>query len=287
MKFRQFTTAFLLLSFLYTGAVTSEVGAKTLQGGVNEDELKHQEGPSLKRQDIDDDPFGAEVSTDEGPMLQPPGGSYQVDKLRPDPPKRNFNLQAQDEGGQFNGQNQAPMMEAAVPPENKTLRGEAEVPNQVNNDPDKSREMQLLWDAWHKRVAENIYQRFNSAANIAFKNSPPLACQVSYAVSYDGQIGNVKVLQKSTSPIFNAMLLGVITSMQGNPVLQFPPNSRRQMVEKSGTFTWNYGQAGYKYTMGDRETVKETIPGNRGGQPMMQQQWQNPGQGMMMRPMGR
>jgi hypothetical protein len=137
--------------------------------------------------------------------------------------------------------------------------------------------MQLLWDAWHKRVAESIFTRFNSLAQMAFKHSPPLACQVSYMVARDGRVGNVQVLQKSSNPIFNTMLLGVINSMNGNPVLEYPPNSRRQFVEKTGTFTWNYGQQGFKYTTGDQERIQQqrNQPGNNMQNNNMQQMQNN------------
>jgi hypothetical protein len=115
-------------------------------------------------------------------------------------------------------------------------------PNSTNSE--ESAQMELLWDAWHKRVAQAIYERFNTSAQKLFKHSPPLACQISYMVAKDGRVGNVRVLQPSANPIFNTMLLTVIHSMAGNPVLAFPPDSRRQFVEKIATFTWNHKLGG-------------------------------------------
>jgi FtsZ-interacting cell division protein ZipA len=60
--------------------------------------------------------------------------------------------------------------------------------------------------------------------------------------------------------------------MNGNPVLQFPPGSRRQYVEKTGTFTWNYGQQGFKYTTGDQERIKQSGGQPRQNPPMQQMQ---------------
>jgi hypothetical protein len=113
-----------------------------------------------------------------------------------------------------------------------------------SDDPQKSAQMMLLWDAWHKRVAETIYLKFNESAQILFKHIPPLTCQISYMVAKDGRIGNVRVLQPSVNVIFNTMLITIIRGMQGNPNLEFPPGSRRQFVEKTATFTWNHKPGG-------------------------------------------
>ena len=249
--------------------------AQRLRGGVSEEDLLRQQGPTLNRNDIQHggDPFRNGNSDPVDQLLEAPPGASDMNSLRaPAPPKKPFNLQADDQGADFGGQSmpaqedqmpQQPMQQA---PPRGPMQGSAMTPR--NNEPDSSAEMQLLWDAWHKRVAETIFTRFNSLAQMAFKHSPPLACEVSYAVSRDGQIGNVAVLQKSSSPMFNAMLLGVVKSMNGNPVLQFPPGSRRQYVEKTGTFTWNYGQQGFKYAVGDQERVKQ--PAGQGQRPMQQ-----------------
>ncbi|MBN8662578.1 MAG: hypothetical protein J0M35_19575 [Candidatus Obscuribacter phosphatis] len=244
----------------------------TLQGGVQEDHTHRGDGPSLKRKDVDGDPFGSDPN--ENPLdnaLEPPPGSFDVESAKP--PRKPLNAAVTDQGGQFNGQ-QMPAMEDSLPPEppiqrrppmQSGLQQQAAKAAEVDN----SAEMQLLWDAWHKRVAESIYVKFNTLAQMAFKTSPPLLCQVGYCVARDGRIGNVRVLQKSPNPMYNAMLIGVINSMTNNPVLQFPPNSKRQFVEKTGTFTWNYGDQGFKHMINDRETVKQG-----GGRPMQQQPMQ-------------
>jgi hypothetical protein len=104
--------------------------------------------------------------------------------------------------------------------------------------------MALAWDLWHKKVAEEIYQRFNSAAQANFKHSPPLVCQVSYMVARDRRIGNVRVLKCSDNETYDTMLVTVIKSMAGNPLLGYPAGSKRRFVEKSGTFTWNHSLGG-------------------------------------------
>ncbi len=127
-------------------------------------------------------------------------------------------------------------------------------------DPDNTPDMQLAWDQWHKQVAEAIYQKFNSLAQLAFQYSHPLACYVTYTVTRDGRIINVQLQQKSANVAFNAMVMMVVNSMSGqSDVLTFPTGSRRTTVNKAGMFTQNYGVQGFKYTTGD----KEMIPGHQ------------------------
>jgi hypothetical protein len=239
-----------------------------LKGGVNETDIKKGDGPSLNRGDMGAgvDPFGGgeQKKDDGGGMLQAPPGSFDPASPfegKPQPLSANANADGGDVP--FKGANMSPQMENSNQPptnmgtgNNAPMQGNATTPQ--DNDPEKSAQMQLLWDAWHKRVAETIYSRFNTSAQMLFKRSPPLACQVSYMVARDGRIGNVRILQPSANAIFNTMLLGVIHSIQGNAVLEYPPNSHRQFVEKTGTFTWNYtGGQGFKYTTGDHETIQQ------------------------------
>lgn len=238
-----------------------------LNGSINQtDFLKPKAGPSLNRNDIRNagDPFGNDGPADQGLQsdFEPPAEAFQVQTARPAaPPQRNFGLQAQDEGGDFNGAQMQPQQ--AMPQQQNPMQGQAQhqqPPRQMGNpnDPDNAPDMQLAWDMWHKRVAEAVYVRFNSLATMAFKHSKPLECQVCYSVTRDGRIVNARILQGSSSIMFNTMLVGVINSLNGNPILQFPPGSRRQFVEKGGTFQHNYGQGqGFKYTTGDRETLRQ------------------------------
>jgi hypothetical protein len=131
-------------------------------------------------------------------------------------------------------------------------------PAQVQqNDPDASPDMQLMWDIWHHKVAEAIYQRFNFLAKLGFKHSPPLLCQVSYTVTRDGHINNIQIQQKSPNMLFNLIVFQCVKSLDGDAnLLTFPQGSRRSFVPKVGTFTQNYGGDGFKYTTGDKETIQ-------------------------------
>ena len=258
-------TALLALVALFPQPVLAD--GNVLKGNIQtQDYLKMQGGPSLSRDDINKagDPFDNGSSGGNGPAesFDAPDEAFKVQSATPAPPPapKNFDLNAQQGGNGFQGQampgmsNQVPVQ--MQPPQQATNQF---VPAQQGNlnDPDAANPaMQLAWDAWHKRVAQEIYMRFNALAQRAFQRSKPLACQVAYTVTKDGQITNIRILRKSSNLIFNSMMFMVLKSMNGNPVLCFPPGSSRSFVEKGGTFSWNYGVQGFKYTTGDREQIQ-------------------------------
>ncbi|SRR5579875_196973 len=124
-------------------------------------------------------------------------------------------------------------------------------------DPDASPQMEVAWDAWHQRVAKALFQRFNAMAKMAFKYSPPLACKVGYTVTREGTVKNIRVLEPSTDVSFDVLVTTALKSISGDKdLLQFPLGSHRAEVERTGTFSQNYGVEGFRYGGGDRETVR-------------------------------
>ncbi|MBS1993699.1 MAG: energy transducer TonB [Cyanobacteria bacterium SZAS LIN-3] len=95
------------------------------------------------------------------------------------------------------------------------------------------------WDEWHKRVAAWIDARFQKQALQQFKAAPPMRSRVSYMVSRDGRVGNVRVLSSSGNALYDRMLLSIVRSLAHQPVLLFPPDSKREFVEKTASFDWN------------------------------------------------
>ena len=236
---------------------TGAVSAQTLKGYASKEGEKEKTG--LSRSDLtpatSDDPF-----SDDKAEISAPDNSFKMDQVRQ--PKPPFDLRA-------NQENQRPMAMTPMVPKANPFEGENDPMPEMQpppqpfqnkargNDPDSSPEMQLAWDQWHHRVAEAIYQRFNFLAKLGFKHSPPLLCQVAYVVTRDGHITNVQVQQKSTNALFNIIVFQTVKSLDGDiNLLQYPQGSRRQFVPKVGTFTQNYGGDGFKYTVGDRETVQ-------------------------------
>ncbi len=117
--------------------------------------------------------------------------------------------------------------------------------------------MKLAWDNWHKRIASEVYQRFQVMTKMAFNNGEPLEAFVSYTVTSDGHIRNVKIEKPSTNPKFDKMLTMVVSSLDGETeILKFPAGSKRKFVEKGGMFSQNSGEQGFRYTTGDSENLK-------------------------------
>jgi hypothetical protein len=260
---------------LVAGALLAlPANAELLKGVVNQaDQLgPGGNGMTLDRRDIKKmggDPFGggnAPQSSAADQVFDP--GSFQVPISAPPqgPPQRQpLSGNAQNQGqpdfqGQFGqgmpGQEQGPPQQM----HNLNANTGGPPPQQFNpNDPDSSPELQIAWNEWHRRVAAAVYQAYSSLANTAFYRSPPMAAAAAYVVTRDGHIANSHLTQKCGNPIYNAIVLTSINSLNGNmAVLQFPQGSRRMTVDKSATFTQNYGpQQGFKYQMGDQETIRQ------------------------------
>lgn len=232
---------------------------KVLKGRV-EDQGAKAAPTGLRRTDIEGpDPF-SDDNEPEQEVLEASKDAYKIDEPRR--PKKGFGLQASEHGpaammpmnplvNPYDGESE-PMLPPQAIPQQQPFQQQVQ-----QNDPDSSPDMQLAWDIWHKRVAEAIYTRFNFLAKLGFKRSPPLLCKVSYVVTRDGQVQNIQVTQKSSNVLFNVIVYQTVKSLNGDlNLLQFPQGSRRMFVPKVGTFTQNYGGDGFRYTVGDRETLQ-------------------------------
>jgi hypothetical protein len=219
------------------------------------------------------DPFDG---TEENTTLDVPRSTFEPEVVRPPKPVKPFQLDVKQEYTPPPQMQQAQPVTAPGPgmegAEDPIPMQQQFVPNQGNNydpnDPDQTQELQLLWDMWHKRVAAVIFDRYNFFAKAAFKFSPPLTAKVSYSVTRDGRIQNIRLDQAATNPLFNILVTQCIKSLDGDAAtLQFPPTSRRMTVQKYGTFAQNWGgQAGFRYQNNDVERYKQR----------MQQQQQRP-----------
>lgn len=262
-KFHRLPT---ILSLVAVVGMTSAIGAnparagQVLRGGVSEqDRLRGGGDPSLSRHDIGNDNGDPFSNGDGMQQLDAPSLQVQTATAPAPPPRKAFPLNADQDGGdQFNPSMGNPMMDQMPRSQPPPQQVQQQMPPAFNpNDPDSSPEMQLAWDAWHKRVAEEVYRRFSTLSNAAFSHSRPLLASASYCVTRDGRILNARLMQPSSNLIFNTLVLGVINSLSGDySVLAFPQGSRRMMVEKGGTFKQNCStEEGYRFTTGDRETI--------------------------------
>lgn len=249
--------AVTVLSFVATAFLPAT--ADVLKGRV--EETTKNRTPTLNRGDIrpsNNDPFSG--TDDDGELIDAP--KYRAQPVQA-PPKaaRPFNLKADTQGNPYNPASQPPVqapMDMGGEPDNMPAQVQQPMPPAFNpNDPDSSPDMQLAWDMWHKRVAQCIFERFNFFAKAAFRRSPPLMSKLTYVVTRDGQITNMNMPQKAGNVLFNVLVFQSVKSLQGDmSILQFPEGSRRMYVPKSGTFTQNYGSEGFRYTVGDRETLQ-------------------------------
>lgn len=252
---------------LLSAMVVLPANAELLKGTVNKQDTMGGSGLTLDRHDIQKmgDPFGGgSAPPQQGPADQAfDPGNFQVSTMAPPQAPPTLQGNAQGQGQQdFQGQfGQAMPAQEQVPQQMHNLNAQTggPPPQQFNpNDPDSSPELQIAWNEWHRRVAAAVYDRYSTLANAAFYHSPPMAAAAAYVVTRDGHIVNSHLTQKNGNMIFNAIVLSAINSLNGNmAVLAFPQGSRRMTVDKSATFTQNYGpQQGFKYQMGDQETIR-------------------------------
>lgn len=239
---------------------------KTFKLRADQGFIRPEEGPSLNRNDMKNagDPFDSSGSGQEDTFEAPPS-AFQVQAAKAGmPPDRGFNLSAND-GGEFNGQAMPGMGDQMPPPQQarpQMMQPDMAPPTQMNqmrqnpNDPD-GQEMKLAWDEWHRRVAEVIFNQISTAARTMLPRSQPLVCVINYTVTRDGRVVNVKMQQNSPNIIYNGMVYAVVARMSGNPVLQFPPGSKRMTVDKLSTFGHNTaGPTGFRSITGDQETIR-------------------------------
>ncbi len=235
--------SYLLLTLLLAGWASSPLRAEAeagsmLKGGVR---LEHRL-PGEKPEDRpgEDGALADPFSQGGDPFT---GGQESLAAGEP------FELSAEQTG--FAGEPGSP---AHAPLPQEQTRPQPENPQA--QDPDETPEMRLLWDQWHRRVAAEVFQRYNFFAKAAFRYSRPLLARVNYVATREGEIKNVVLVEGSPNLLFNILVVKVVQSLSGNSaILEFPPGSRRAFVIKQGTFMQNFGQSGFRYTMGDAERI--------------------------------
>lgn len=260
----------LSLTLVVLGLPAYAQDAPTLHGFVNaQDVQKSKSNPSLGRHNVSQ--LGDQFSQpSNGPGMElfdaPPAAFDNQRAFAPPPPA--FNLSASEQGDEFQGMPGTPVQSQQPAIQPQMIQQNMLPPRAMNSaDPDNTEYMQLQWDLWHKRVAEAIFVRFDEKAKMAFANSRPISCEATYNVTSDGRITNVRLLRKSNDIGFNMMLMNVLISMNGNPLLQFPPGTQRQVVCKTGEFSRNCGMNGYRHTVNDNERIsggmRASIPQHR------------------------
>ena len=246
------------ICFSYCAFITPALANNVLHGAVEEQDNLNRApaGPSLSRTDINGNDHRSSDEQAEQPQFAPPSFTVESSAAPMPPAKRAFPLNAENGGDAFIPQIDHGQLDNRM----QQQQPHQQTPNQFNSqDPDMAPDMQLAWDAWHKRVAAAVYQRYSVlSSSTLVRSGRPLQASASYVVTRDGRIINAQLLVPSSNLIYNMLILGVINSISGDlSVLAFPPGSHRLMVEKTGTFLQNCGNQGFKYLTGDRETIQQ------------------------------
>jgi hypothetical protein len=104
--------------------------------------------------------------------------------------------------------------------------------NNVNVEETVDPKLSLAWDDWNKRITGEILKRFVRERH-AFDDKV-LKTLLTYDVTNDGKIINIKVAAPSYSPEFDAMCVLVIRSLDGDTaLLEFPHGAKTLTREKS------------------------------------------------------
>lgn len=125
------------------------------------------------------------------------------------------------------------------------------LPAQANLDEDKSREMILAWERWHKQLSGAIYDRWSDVARYPGVATVKITVTKNHSIQAD-------ILNSTGTPAFNSGLLASIESLNGNSGLTFPSGSRRQVVTYQADYVAGRNvNPGYTWVKNDYERVKE------------------------------
>ncbi|MBY0356873.1 MAG: hypothetical protein K2W82_02645 [Candidatus Obscuribacterales bacterium] len=124
-------------------------------------------------------------------------------------------------------------------------------------------ELVIAWENWHRRVSAIIYRRWKVYGSVSGE------AKVRLTVSREGVI-NVKFLSfleqaedeyeetVGEQAAFESKVLAALASLNHNPALEFPAQSKRQEVVLNTRFTSHsgVGPSGYSWKRGDYERVR-------------------------------
>lgn len=102
--------------------------------------------------------------------------------------------------------------------------------------PNHSEDTGQVWTVWDQAISKSIHERFSSFARAAFRHSPPLAGEVLYTVTIGNHIADISLISKSSNVLLNVLMFQAIKSLEGNPILQFPPGATGLPVSQTAKF---------------------------------------------------
>jgi hypothetical protein len=234
MRLKVLLAAIALVSSLLPFDVNA-VGAKVLQGNIQQDDYLHRlnrpaDGGTAPLQG------GASSTRIQRPMSSPglSGGAGLVDTAAFAP----LTGMAGTNGPLRSGLVDSGAFSA--PPKNFDLGAERE-----------SREMVLAWERWHKQLSAIIYKRWSERAD------SPGRATVRVTVTRDRRL-TATIMNSDGGPSFNAGLMDAMEGLDGNPGLTFPAKSNRPKVSFEADYVAGRNvNPGYSWIKNDYEKVRQ------------------------------
>lgn len=114
-----------------------------------------------------------------------------------------------------------------------------------------SKELTLAWEQWHKQLSKAIYERWSELADTPGKATVRITVTKNRSIS-------AQILGSQGGPRFDRTLMRVIDGLNGNPGLNFPAKSQRQVVAFEADYLADtHVDPGYSWVKNDYEKVRQ------------------------------
>jgi len=215
-----------IMGFLLAAWASAPLDAKTLKGGVEEQNLRLAPG---------------------GRALQ---GKTSGEGLRVARPPRALEGSAVDATAFAQAQTpRADALEAGVVDDNAF----AQPPKNFDIGAERgSKELVLAWEKWHHQLSEAIYTRWQRIAR------DPGKATLRVTITRDRRI-TAQIMRSNGGPNFDAVITEAIETLQNNPGLTFPDKSQRNHVSFEADYiAASHVKPGYSWVKNDYEKVNQS-----------------------------
>lgn len=104
----------------------------------------------------------------------------------------------------------------------------------------ESPSLQKDWEVWRQRLNDTNEQRIRFLSKVACKHSLPTLVKVSFVVTSEGQIRDIRFVEKS-SKLLSVIVWQTVKSLDGDKkLLSFPEGSQRTRVSDTVTLRHNF-----------------------------------------------
>lgn len=116
-----------------------------------------------------------------------------------------------------------------------------------------SKELVLAWEKWHHQLSEAIYTRWQRVARDAGKAT------LRVTITRDRRI-SAQIMRSNGGQAFDAVITEAIESLQNNPGLTFPEQSQRDHVSFEADYiAASHVKPGYSWVKNDYEKVNQSF----------------------------